>query len=380
LGLNAAVAYLVLARFTAHDQVTTKAGVQAIEVRTGISRARARQAIEKLEDAGLVSKANAQLTRRITSARALPKAVLAPELEFALCRCEARLPLSDADIQRLEDARSAGAVIRNGDTYIAAPKVTETPDCIWLPNTLIDGAAGEASPVEFVRQATDPLLLRLLVDMYHAHNLASDGGVHWQAIRQSYRRTEMGDWRSYKVWGFEPESVTYFPASRLVSNQLRGVDHQEGGMGTALYRQSLDEFLHRFEALARMGLFEIVPHLVEADTEEAEVIYPYGLETGEEPEKMLAAAIQNTAHAMVWDARFKRARGGPSALGLQYLALAPQHMPNVQMVGVVRLRYRPHTGGTSGWWATMNEKCQTREDELKRLDAVLTSTRCATSR
>jgi DNA-binding transcriptional ArsR family regulator len=56
LGMNAAVAYLVLARGTGGDQRTVGWSVNAIENKTGIGRPNARKAIERLIAAGLVRK------------------------------------------------------------------------------------------------------------------------------------------------------------------------------------------------------------------------------------------------------------------------------------------------------------------------------------
>ena len=53
-GMNAAVAYLVLARGTGRDNRTTAWSVQAIEKYTSISRGRAQQALELLAKDGLV--------------------------------------------------------------------------------------------------------------------------------------------------------------------------------------------------------------------------------------------------------------------------------------------------------------------------------------
>jgi hypothetical protein len=52
LGMNPAVAYLVLARFTGKTNRTTAASVHAIETYTSISRGRARVAIDKLIQCG----------------------------------------------------------------------------------------------------------------------------------------------------------------------------------------------------------------------------------------------------------------------------------------------------------------------------------------
>src|SRR3954465_14652799 len=54
LGMNAVVAYLVLARGTARDNRTTAWSVQAVEKYTSISRGRAQQALELLAKNGLI--------------------------------------------------------------------------------------------------------------------------------------------------------------------------------------------------------------------------------------------------------------------------------------------------------------------------------------
>src|SRR3954451_15934346 len=54
LGMNAAVAYLVLARGTARDNRSTAWSVQAVEKYTSISRGRAQQALELLAKNGMI--------------------------------------------------------------------------------------------------------------------------------------------------------------------------------------------------------------------------------------------------------------------------------------------------------------------------------------
>lgn len=54
-GVNAAVAYIALARFTGRDQQTTLAGMTAIHERTGLSRGRADAALKTLERAELIT-------------------------------------------------------------------------------------------------------------------------------------------------------------------------------------------------------------------------------------------------------------------------------------------------------------------------------------
>jgi hypothetical protein len=116
LGMNAAVAYLVLARGSARDNVSTAWSVNAIETYTGISRGRARQAVERLVDGGLVRKVSEGLHPRYK-------------------------------LVGVSTARS---------------KKKKLEDLVWLPNALVTSAAGEVAPVERVRQTQDVMVLRLL--------------------------------------------------------------------------------------------------------------------------------------------------------------------------------------------------------------------------
>ena len=151
-GMNAAVAYLVLACFSGRDNRITAASVQAIEKYTGIARSRARAAIDILISARLISQIQGGTK---------PRYDLLPSAE-----------------------------------------IVEAPDWIWLPNALVTGAAGEHSPVERVRQTQDVMTLRLLVDLYHEQNLREDGGISRRITWQRFERVKVGEQAQYVVWGF----------------------------------------------------------------------------------------------------------------------------------------------------------------------------------
>src|SRR4051812_43280570 len=78
LGINAAVAYLMLARGTGADNRTSTWSVQSIEKYTSVSRGRAQEALKVLQRAGLVQELRAG-TR--------PKYRLAPAHEIPGCEC-----------------------------------------------------------------------------------------------------------------------------------------------------------------------------------------------------------------------------------------------------------------------------------------------------
>ena len=127
VSMNAAVAYLVLARGSGPDNVQTTWSVQAIEKYTRISRPRANKAIAQLKETGLIVQ-----TRDGTK----PKYEIQPWAP------------------------------KKGN------RATKTdPEWIWLPNRLVDGVANETPPIERVRQIQDVMALRLFIDLYYIQNL-----------------------------------------------------------------------------------------------------------------------------------------------------------------------------------------------------------------
>ena len=88
-----------------------------------------------------------------------------------------------------------------------------------------------------------------------------------------------------------------------------------------------------------------MPHLIEADTEEVEIIHPCPESTGTDIEQDLDFSVR----------RFTEAIAGPVTESIKntdddIIAVNNQYR-NVQMVGIYRLRYRPHTKATAAWFA-----------------------------
>jgi hypothetical protein len=153
LGLNAAVAYLVLARGTGKDHRTTAWSANAVESKTGIGWRRAYTAIKTLQSHQLVE------------------------------------PL------------------RGGSRPMYGLTLPESAaSWIWLPNTIVDGIEGVTAPVERIRQIGDVMTLRLFVHLYGAHGLREDGGIARSVTYQSFERFDVGQYAEYGVFGFAPSS------------------------------------------------------------------------------------------------------------------------------------------------------------------------------
>jgi hypothetical protein len=369
LGLNPAVAYLVLARGTGADNRATTWSVQAVEKYTSVSRGRAHEALKALRRAGLV-----QVLREGTR----PKYRLVPAHEVPGCEGHPPPALDDAE-QRLFDQLARGeswvsgkggktwdyrnprtvakALVAKGwarelggNRFAPIPHDLDAaarPDWIWLPNELVTGAADETPPVELVRQAQDVMTLRLLVDLYHAQNLREDGGVSRQLMWRKHERVEVGHQAQFTVWGFRYKggSVTWSGPTACHRREKLTEEEKAAGKNAGV------DFFRREGQLTRLGLLEWVPHLVEGAGPEAEVIHPLGHGGTEGLENLLGAAAEEAAAAMLTE--------GQHAWALEndlWLAPVPRHIAEVQLVGVARLRYRPRTRMTAAWWADLQAK------------------------
>jgi hypothetical protein len=198
-----------------------------------------------------------------------------------------------------------------------------------------------------VRQTQDQMTLRLLVDFYHAQNLREDGGITRQSTWREYDRRKIGQRAQYTVWGFKLK-CGYVGWSSITKphrrERLTEAEEKEGK------NPGVDFFSHS-EALTGLGLLEWVPHLFDSNLEQAESIHPYGIGNGDCLEDRLGTAAHEAGIALLTEGQADRA----IEEGF-HLAPVPHHIAQVQMIGVARLRYRPHTKLTAAWWAELHEK------------------------
>jgi hypothetical protein len=212
-GLNAAVAHLVMARGTGPDNRTTQWSVHSIGQRTGISRPNADKAVKALLHRGIWKKVRDgrhpiyeavcgdQIPGGLFTAD--EQAAIAAIREGKAVPSESKTALESLkarDIIRECNGRRRGQSFELDTTAIAA--LTE-PLTIWLPNTLIDGAAGEVPPIELIRQTRSLPALRLLVELYAAQFLPNFGGVPRELLKVVFDRARVGEQGPFVVWGFQ---------------------------------------------------------------------------------------------------------------------------------------------------------------------------------
>ncbi|WP_434626125.1 hypothetical protein [Azospirillum sp. B2RO_4] len=369
LGVNAAVAYLALARGTGASNRDTPWSVNALEKRNLMSRGRAQMAIDALKAAGLVRQTGfgGKATRyELVPAHEVPgTSAYRPALTEVEAFLWGRLikggrlqvpytgtvatwgatrPLELA--QQLEAKGYARRISSAGGSFEPIAwdeEEARRPDWVWLPNSLIDGALGDvAPPVEIVRRTQDVLALRLLVDLYHEQDLAEFGGLSWRTIRRSYEREQLAQAGPFIVWAFSPKGLSAWMAAPIAPH-FRGAD------GSPERQAASAAFWARWETLCRLGLVEEIPYLIEADTESAGVIHACALKCGEEVELDIGHAAREAALAMLPSNMAELYRSAREVI----LAPVPLEYAQVQLVGLCRLRYRSRNARTGAWWARL---------------------------
>ena len=226
-----------------------------------------------------------------------------------------------------------------------------------MPNELVTGANGERPPVKLVRQSHDVLLLRLLCDLYCAQALREDGGVSRALTRERYDCVEVGRRAQFIVWGFCPRSyaVSWTPLTRCHYRQELTAEERT----RAPARASTTSAVCRI--LVDLGLAEWVPQLVESAAPEGEIIHPLSRGGSGSLEDQLG---HEAALSMLTEAQREWVEGE----GL-WLVPVPKHVAKVELIGTLRLLYRPQTRMTSAWWAELHQKGRRFLDDYRALTA-----------
>lgn len=374
LGMNEAVAYNVLARGTGRDNRTTAWSVEAVERYTGVSRRKAKSAVERLLDEQCI-----RLLRGGTKPQydlipfgEMPGADPRPTLTFSekavLDRVKSFALLSRSEMKHARSAAAKGWLLEHEGEFGPIPAPEIKPELIWLPNELISGAVGEIPPLELVRQTQDAMTLRLAVDLYYAQNLREDGGISREIIWQKYDRFEVGKQAQFTVWGFRSTGQWVSWGNQLTDPHRREnltEEEKESGKNPAV------DFFRRMEQLRDLRLLEWAPHLVESSQKSGEIIHPVGLGGSDSIEDRLGRAAKEAGRALVTERQYDWAMSE----GMRIIAPVLRHIAQVELIGIARLRYRPHTKLTGAWRAELNDQAQ---KHLARYEEIARK-RCARS-
>jgi len=348
LGLRPAIALLILARFKQGKGATSRASSNAIEKYTGIGRKAAREAIGALEKAGIVTRSGSATrpVHRLMGQLDLPdpRGAISERQQEAFTRVtrksrDAALnPLKAPKLNRNDAAimgnlERAGHVRRIGHGWEAVPRDRGEP--VWLPNELIEGVNGNPSPVELIRQTGDPMMLRLLVDLYTVHRLDEWRGVDPRIVCGTFKEVYRRKVGAALVLAWTPEESFRCGWQNTVTDLHKSNDQNPA---TRLYE--------RIELLEDLGLLTFVPHVVDGDNAP---VYPCSRSVGHPLELELGTAAVRAAENIL-DARSRGGREEPPDLdGSEIIAVVPAHMARASLVNIARLTFRPKTAMTRVW-------------------------------
>ena len=154
LGMNAGLAFLVIACGTGKDNRTSAWSAEAVRRYTGIAWNRANLAIDALKKADIVA--------------------------ATMSKTRPRYKLPAPDHSRL----------------------------IWMPNQLVTSAAGEECPLVRIRRTHELDVLRVLVRMYAVHDLQNEGGIPRRLLWGSYTRERIVEHGAHVLYGLDYETDT----------------------------------------------------------------------------------------------------------------------------------------------------------------------------
>lgn len=348
LGLNTAVAYLLLARGTLRDNRTTRWSVHATEGRTGISRPKAKIAIDKLKANGLVENLESSPTRPkrlLVSGHLLPNLSPANQaISKKAAELIAKMPLeasalTEDEKEALDGPIAMGMVRYDGWQYQQVDQLAEEPDWIWLPNSLVDGAEDETPPVENLRQVQSVVPLRLLIDLYHVHSLTFSAGIPPTMMCLDYETEEIAHQREFRVWDV-------WEGDTQVSNHAPFFQPFRRSANGNL-KQARKDFWEAVSILRALKYLDFICHIFDGDGPDAEIIHPFQYNCDKdmtEAENDLHWAAQQAAIALL-PAHLR------PALFENDIVPVYAHVRHVTAKGIARLRYRPKTLVTSQWMA-----------------------------
>jgi hypothetical protein len=220
------------------------------------------------------------------------------------------------------------------------------PD-VLLPNAVVDGVNNEVPPLALLRQMQDVRCLRLFFRIYASSHLPNEAGVSRENLSARYEMVKLCERGALTIWAFRSDGIR-FAAAHFYFEFLKGTRDEDGeDIGMADFWLALSQ-------LERTGLIEFIPHLLESESADAEILHAYPIgATGEEWERDTSLAAHSTAKSLL-PAGYEEWEQSGDWL---FLAL-PSHIAKLAVIGIARQRYRAKTARTAAWVAISKEKSE----------------------
>jgi hypothetical protein len=307
--LNLATTYLVLAAGTGADNRLSKWSAKSCEQYAGMGKPRAKVAIEELIAGGLIRRTEVSTSRF-------------PQYEF--------LHLQD------------------------------DPSPIFMPSQFVMGCGKEIPILRRVRECGDPMLLRMLVDLYGLVQLDATYGVPLSVLRQ-YDKT--------------PDAcrkVEECGANTIWALSLGNTLQSEGEWRQRHSRKSdQDEFWRRVHTLPQIGAIWFEPWVFDSDRNDAEPLFPAERESSDGSSRMSVWFMHNcVASSLVGEKRHML-----QPYQNHTLVVLPAHHSPPALRGVCRLRVEADTPGRRSAYAQRMSALEGWRDACNELYGDLNSGR-----
>jgi len=359
LGINPTVSYLVLACGTGADHKTTSWSAHAVFKKSGMSQSAAAEAIKLCREKRFLTKGGS---------RTRPQYKLSTYYELQARGNTVKTERQKAVYETIlngdqpinKDRSVAQSLVRQNlllltwseelscDVFGIPPQYAESEHLVWLPCELINGATDERPPIARLRRHRDPLLIQMLLDFYDMVDLRDHGGVPKSIVWKVHDREEIDKIGYMSIWAFERHS----DGATVSRNDLsqKHIDFWNNDDG--------DKFWNRLQILEREGLVYWMPHLIEADDPDAEIMHPLQSGKGKNIEIELNRAAREAAEYLVendgGDATTLRQGSGRS----RYIVPVEKSFTDVQLVSVLRLRYQVGTEMNFGRYGEYLSDCE----------------------
>lgn len=297
--LQLVLCYLVLAAGTGADHRLTKWSARACEEHVGIGTPRAKRAIDELIKAGVI-----EVTETATK--------LSPQYRL--------------------------------------PEIPRTSDPIFLPVQIVTGLNGETSVLRRVRETGDPLLLRMLLDLYGMIQLDATHGVPIHNVRASgsapKRAFEIG---VHSVWALKQSaSPTNAFGPWLAVHKTKAKVETE----------AWQEFWDRLAVLRKMGAVWFEQWVFDGVDADAEPLFPvdfgFQYEAAERDDTTdLSEIVFETTAALAGERSYLLEQ-----TDADMLVPLPAHQRPPTLVGVLRLRVEADTPGRRRAFAKRNTQIE----------------------
>lgn len=224
------------------------------------------------------------------------------------------------DVIRQLDEVGLLRIVRGGTrpVYELQAFDNETPYEAWLPQAFV-GTKEKRGPLETLRRQKTAELLEALLEIYSHTQMNEANGVDWR---------------------YPGNPSVVFTRKRTIRETREYLVH---GFSGAEWRSGCTIKIHLLNQLLSFGMIAIVPHLVDHDGVNAQVIMPTGnFRNALDWERSIGDILQRSADALLQHHPYDPVK---DEFIIPYLI----QFPDVELVGIVRPFYLPMTAPTLDW-------------------------------